>query len=102
MTLRVDSNAVGRLRSRDNYHAIRKAMRTAWAREDFRINQISLERDHIHLIIEAENGNALDRGVRGFMTSAARHLNRAACDDAWRRVLAFVGAGAGPEAPAAP
>jgi carboxymethylenebutenolidase len=28
--------------------------------------------------------------------------HRAACDDAWRRVLAFVGAGAGPEAPAAP
>ncbi|MBX3159021.1 MAG: transposase [Deltaproteobacteria bacterium] len=75
VTLRVHMEAVGRLRQRENYHAIRKAMHTAFARTDFRINQISLEVDHIHLLVEAADGDAFKRGIHGFMVAAARRLN---------------------------
>ncbi|MBX3161406.1 MAG: hypothetical protein KF773_35925 [Deltaproteobacteria bacterium] len=67
VTLRAHMEAVGRLRQRENYHAIRKAMHTAFARKDFRINQVSLGVDHIHLIVEAADGDALKRGIHGFM-----------------------------------
>jgi putative transposase len=84
ITLRVGPD-IGRLRSRETYHAIRKAMHTTWARDDFRIVQISLEQDHIHVLVEAAHSKALDRGMRGFLISAARRLNVAVSRDEGRR-----------------
>ncbi len=76
ITLRVE-RAVGNLRRRDAYHAVRRAMSQTLGRDDFRIVHISLESDHIHLVVEAEHRLALARGLQGFEISAARHLNRA-------------------------
>ena len=76
ITLRV-TKAVGGLRRRRAYHAIRKAIRTSWVREDFRVVHVSIQREHIHLICEAENEQALGRGMQGLEISAARHLNAA-------------------------
>src|SRR5947209_5917232 len=45
--------AVGSLRRRCVYQAVREAMVTAARREDFRIVQLSIQRTHIHLLVEA-------------------------------------------------
>jgi putative transposase len=45
------------------------------AKGDFRIPHFSIQRDHLHLIVEARDG-ALARGVRGFVIAFARRLNR--------------------------
>jgi REP element-mobilizing transposase RayT len=69
--------AVGNLRRRFSYRAIREATFTAAKREDFRIVQLSIQRTHIHLIVEADHERALSSGMQGFQISAAKHLNAA-------------------------
>ena len=69
--------AVGNLRRRCVYHAIREATLTTAIREDFRIIHLSLQRTHIHLIVEASDKAALASGMQGFQISAAKHLNAA-------------------------
>jgi REP element-mobilizing transposase RayT len=73
--------AVGSLRRRRVWHAIREATLTAATREDFRIVHLSLQRTHVHLIVEASNKEALARGMQGFQISAAKHLNAAISKD---------------------
>ena len=73
VTLRIEP-AIGNLRRRDAYHAIRRAMGTA--RADFRIVHISLERDHVHLIVEASDRIALAKGMYVFEMVAAKLLNK--------------------------
>jgi len=69
--------AVGVLRGFVAYHALRTAMVTTFKRDDFRIVHISIQREHVHLIIEAANRLALARGMQAFEISAAKHLNAA-------------------------
>jgi len=68
---------VGSLRRRALYKALRAATLTAALHERFRIVHISLQRTHVHLIVEAEHKAALARGMQGFSISAARHINTA-------------------------
>ena len=76
VTIRVIGN-VGGMRRRDIYLALREATIVTAKREDFRIVHISIQRDHIHLIVEADDKAALSKGVRGFSISAARQINNA-------------------------
>ncbi len=76
VTLRVAA-AVGTLRRRRAYQAIRRALLVASARAEFRIVHLSIQRTHIHLICEADDREALSRGLQGFQISAARRLNAA-------------------------
>jgi REP element-mobilizing transposase RayT len=76
VTLRV-LRAVGNLRRRCMYKAVREATLTTARRETFRIVHVSIQRDHLHLIVEAEDKKALAAGMQGFQISAARHLNAA-------------------------
>ncbi|HZJ67329.1 MAG TPA: hypothetical protein VFD36_27665, partial [Kofleriaceae bacterium] len=46
---------VGNLRRRFTYKAIREATLTTARREDFRIVHLSIQRTHLHLIIEADH-----------------------------------------------
>jgi putative transposase len=69
--------AVGSLRRRWVWQAIREATLTTALREDFRIVHLSLQRAHVHLIVEADDKDALARGMQGFQISAAKHLNAA-------------------------
>ena len=80
VTLRVTS-AVGGLRRRRAYHAVRRALLTSFVRQDFRVSHISIQRTHIHLICEADDTTALARGLQGFQISAARRLNAAITAD---------------------
>jgi REP element-mobilizing transposase RayT len=77
--------AVGSLRRRKLYKAMRDATITAALREWFRIVHISLQRNHVHLLIEAQDKAALSRGMQGFLISAARHINTALGEGARRR-----------------
>jgi len=69
--------AVGNLRRRCVYQAIREATLTTALREDFRIVHLSIQRTHIHLLVEADSAQALSSGMQGFQISAAKHLNAA-------------------------
>ena len=75
-TLRVVA-PIATLRRPDAYHAIRRAMYTIVERSNFRIVHISIERDHLHLLIEADDHESLWDGLRAFESSAAQRLNRA-------------------------
>src|SRR3954451_9798090 len=76
VTLRV-VGAVGNLRRRCVYQAVREGTLTTARREDFRIVHLSIQRTHIHLLVEADNKAALAAGMQGFQISAAKHLNAA-------------------------
>lgn len=76
VTIRVVGSASG-LRRKDIYLAIREATIVTAKREDFRIVHLSIQHDHIHMIVEAESKHALSKGVWGFSISAARQINRA-------------------------
>src|SRR5262249_14552276 len=72
--------AVGSLRRRAMYKAVRDASITAALRERFRIVHVSLQRDHVHMLVEADDKLALGRGMQGFQISAARNINTALGD----------------------
>ena len=68
---------IGTLRQRLMYLAIRSASIVAARRTDARIVHISLQRTHIHLIVEAQDYRALAKLMQGFQISAAKLINRA-------------------------
>jgi putative transposase len=77
--------AVGSMRRRPLYKAMRKATITAALRERFRIVHVSLQRTHVHMLVEADGKLALARGMQGFQISAARNINTALGDKHRRR-----------------
>jgi REP element-mobilizing transposase RayT len=77
--------AVGNMRRRSLYKAMRDATITAALREQIRIVHISIQRTHVHMLVEAENKLALARGMQGFQISAARNINTALAIGARRR-----------------
>ena len=76
VVLRV-THAVRNLRDLRMYRAIRAALRTCLARTDYRVVHISIQSNHLHLLVEADDKRALARGMQGFAISAAKRLNRA-------------------------
>jgi hypothetical protein len=77
--------AVGSMRRRSLYKAMRDATITAALRERFRIVHVSIQRTHVHMLVEAENKATLARGMQGFQISAARNINTALGIDKYRR-----------------
>ncbi len=55
---------------------IRAALRDA-QRATFRVVHFSVQRDHVHLLVEASNRITLSSGMRGLAIRIARRLNRA-------------------------
>ncbi len=76
VVLRVERD-IGSLRKRDCFLAIRFALFVVLGRPDFRIVHISIQRTHIHLLVEASDEKRLARGLQAFQISAARALNAA-------------------------
>ena len=72
---------VGRLRTRDRYRIIRQALVTSFAASRSaglcRIVHLSIQGNHLHLLVEAEDREALSRGVQGFEISCAKRINNA-------------------------
>ena len=69
-------HAVGNLRTRHAYRAMRGAIAKCAARSDYRIVHASIQSNHLHLLVEADDRRALSRGMQGFAISAAKRLNR--------------------------
>ncbi len=76
ITLRAE-RAVGGLRTRACYRAIREAVVTMLPHDDCRIVQLSIQRTHVHLLVETDSSRALSRGMQAFQISAAKHINAA-------------------------
>src|SRR5881296_704366 len=75
VTLR-SGQAVRCLRAGRVFLAVRRAL-TAASHAGFRILHFSIQDDHVHLIVEADDTRALGRGVRGLAIRVARAVNRA-------------------------
>ena len=58
------------------FFAVRHALAVA-SHRDFRILQFSVQDDHVHLIVEADDTRALGHGMRGLAIRVARAVNRA-------------------------
>lgn len=64
------------LRTQFVFPTVRRALADATrARTDFRIVQFSVQADHLHLIVEAEDRVALARGMQGLAIRIARQVN---------------------------
>jgi REP element-mobilizing transposase RayT len=67
---------IGALRDRHVYQALRTATLVAARWESFRIVHLSIQNNHVHLLVEASDRAALSRGMQSFQISAAKHINR--------------------------
>jgi REP-associated tyrosine transposase len=67
---------VWNLRSRRAWRRLRNALAAAWGRFGVRIVQFSIQGNHIHLIVEANDDDALSRGIQGLAIRIAKALNR--------------------------
>ncbi|HSQ63983.1 MAG TPA: transposase [Polyangiaceae bacterium] len=56
--------------------AIREASRSPAVGKAFRVLHFSVQRDHLHLIVEAQDGSTLARGMQGLGVRVARTVNR--------------------------
>ncbi len=76
VTVRIDE-AVGNLRRGNIYHALRYTLLATSLRDDFRVVHFSIQRTHLHLIVEAASKEALSKRMQGLLISAARNINGA-------------------------
>jgi REP element-mobilizing transposase RayT len=68
---------VPRLRRQRLAAAIRAALVGGCRKDGFRICEFSVQSNHIHLVCEADNHEALARGMQGFGVRAAKAINKA-------------------------
>jgi len=77
-TLRV-TRELSPLRTKLKLKEVKTSLRdTCDSRTDFRVVHFSLQNTHLHLIVEAEDKDALSRGLRALQIRIARRLNRLA------------------------
>jgi len=69
---------IGSLRTLEGFMAVREARLSTLRLEDsFRLIHFSIQRNHIHLIVEAHDRRALWKGMQVFGISCAKQLNAA-------------------------
>jgi REP element-mobilizing transposase RayT len=85
VTLRL-ADGLPSLRDDAAQRVLRDALHASSDRHGLRIVHFSAQRDHLHLLCEAEDERALTRGMRGFGVRLAHALNRL-----WQRTGALVG-----------
>jgi hypothetical protein len=76
VTLRVRAG-VPSLRSRRFVHAFRESLRAVLGRGEFRVCHYSIQRDHVHLLVEAAGKFALGRGMKAVSARLAHSVHRA-------------------------
>ncbi|HEY4238949.1 MAG TPA: transposase [Kofleriaceae bacterium] len=64
------------LRTRDLYRAIRAATIVVGKTQAMRVVHASIQSNHVHLVVEAEDQRVLAKGMQGFQISAAKQINR--------------------------
>src|SRR6185503_15715136 len=68
------------LRTPRTHRVLERAFRQGKEKRGFALVQFSVQGDHLHLLIEAENKEGLARGMQGLAIRIAKNLNRY-----WRR-----------------
>jgi REP element-mobilizing transposase RayT len=76
VTLRV-RRGLPSLRSRHFLGAFRRSLREACERGDFRVVHYSVQRNHVHLLVESAGKQALGNGMKAVAARLARAVNRA-------------------------
>ena len=75
VTIRV-RREIPSLRSRRFIRDFRKSLRKACERGAFRVVHYSLQRDHVHMVVEASGKKALGSGMKSISARLARAVNR--------------------------
>lgn len=75
VTLRLAAG-IASLRERARYLVIRAQLKIAKDRLGFRLIHYSVQSNHLHLIAEADDREALSRGLKGLQIRIARALNK--------------------------
>lgn len=75
VTLKV-RRGVPSLRNRRFVREFRSSLREASERGEFRVVHYSIQRDHVHMIVEAAGRQALGRGMKSVAARLARAVNR--------------------------
>jgi len=65
-----------KLRNRRGYQLVQRAMLFANRLEEVRVCHMSIQQNHLHLIVEADDERALSRAMKRFAVSFAKSLNR--------------------------
>lgn len=63
------------LRSQRSFRRIGAALEKVRLREDLRVVHYSIQGDHLHFLIEADDRRAMSNGIRALLISIARRLN---------------------------
>ena len=66
---------LGSLRRREMFLAVRAATIVAFEAPGFHIVYLSIQRNHLHLIVEAKDKDKLAEGMKVFLGSAAKRIN---------------------------
>jgi REP element-mobilizing transposase RayT len=64
-----------RIRNRDGYAAIHKVTTKLYGDLSFRVCHVSIQHNHIHLLVEATDRRALSRGMQRFAIRVAKTIN---------------------------
>jgi REP element-mobilizing transposase RayT len=64
------------LRRKKTYRVVKTAIELASQRGDFAVVQYSVQKDHLHLMIEARGNASLARGIQSLTVRLARNLNK--------------------------
>lgn len=75
VTLRV-AQGVRNLRVKRTFEAVRDALEAGASTDAFRLLEYSVQTNHLHLIVEASDNQALARGMQGLNIRLARVINR--------------------------
>ncbi len=75
----------GNLRKPTIYEAVRASLTTLGKHEDCRVVHVSIQRDHLHFLVEADDREALAHGMRSFQISLAKRINRLVSSSSKRR-----------------
>jgi REP element-mobilizing transposase RayT len=57
-------------------HEVRRTLALSCERGEFRVAHYSIQRDHVHMIVEAQGREALARGMKSVAARLARAVNR--------------------------
>jgi REP element-mobilizing transposase RayT len=69
--------SVGRLRKGKIYRAVRQSLRRILGTLGFRVCEMSIQKNHLHFLVEAGGKVALRLGMQGLAISVAKTINRA-------------------------
>lgn len=67
---------VWNLRSRRSFRVVERALSAVLRWREFRVVHFSVQGNHLHLLVEAEDSRALAEGMQGLTVRLARGLNR--------------------------